>query len=83
MGNEIRAGNLPAPMLSAIDHIGIAVDDLEAAIARYRDELGMPLFTVGPTAWALVIEDRGDTFVVRHEDGRVGYLHDTSGVTRG
>lgn len=47
------------------------------------DELGMPLFTVGPTAWALVIEDRGDTFVVRHEDGRVGYLHDTSGVTRG
>lgn len=47
------------------------------------DELGMPLFTVGPTAWALVIEDRGDSFVVRHEDGRVGYLHDISGVTRG
>ncbi len=47
------------------------------------DENGLPLFTIGPTAWALVIEDRGDTFVVRHEDGRVGYLHDVSGVTRG
>lgn len=47
------------------------------------DEQGLPLFTVGPTAWALVIEDRGDTFVVRHEDGRIGYLTDVSGVTRG
>ena len=38
---------------------------------------------IGPTAWALVLEDRGEVFVVRHEDGRVGYLHDVSGVTRG
>lgn len=47
------------------------------------DENGVPLFTIGPTAWALVIEDRGDSFVVRHEDGRIGYLRDVSGVTRG
>lgn len=47
------------------------------------DESGAPIFRVGPTAWALVIEDRGSAFVVRHEDGRVGYLHDVSGVTRG
>ena len=47
------------------------------------DELGIPVFRIGPTAWALVIEDRGDVFVVRHEDGRIGYLHDVSGVTRG
>jgi hypothetical protein len=47
------------------------------------DATGRPLFSVGPTAWALVIEERGDVFVVRHEDGRVGYLRDTSGVTRG
>lgn len=47
------------------------------------DEQGSPLFRIGPTAWALVIEDRGEAFVVRHEDGRVGFLHDTSGVTRG
>lgn len=47
------------------------------------DEIGIPVFRIGPTAWALVIEDRGEVFVVRHEDGRIGYLHDTSGVTRG
>ncbi|WP_375384544.1 hypothetical protein [uncultured Microbacterium sp.] len=47
------------------------------------DEQGAPLFRVGPTAWALVIEDRGSSFVVRHEDGTVGFLHDVSGVTRG
>ncbi|SFS03282.1 hypothetical protein SAMN04487846_1655 [Microbacterium sp. cf046] len=47
------------------------------------DERGVPIFRVGPTAWALVLEDRGEVFVVRNEDGRVGYLHDVSGVTRG
>ncbi len=47
------------------------------------DETGAPLFTVGPEAWALVIEDRGAVFVVRHEDGRIGYLHEVAGVTRG
>lgn len=47
------------------------------------DEYGRPIFRIGPTAWALVIEDRGEVFVIRHEDGRVGYLHDVSGVTRG
>lgn len=47
------------------------------------DEIGIPVFRIGPTAWALVIEDRRDVFVVRHEDGRTGYLHDVSGVTRG
>jgi methylmalonyl-CoA/ethylmalonyl-CoA epimerase len=26
-----------------IDHIGVAVEDLDAAIALYRDQLGMPL----------------------------------------
>ncbi|WP_454119187.1 hypothetical protein [Microbacterium lacticum] len=47
------------------------------------DEDGTPIFTIGPTAWALVIEERVDRFVVRHEDGRIGYLTDVSGVTRG
>jgi hypothetical protein len=47
------------------------------------DEEGRPIFTVGPDAWALVIEDRGELFVVRHEDGRIGYLHDVGDVTRG
>lgn len=47
------------------------------------DDYGTPIFRVGPTAWALVIEDRGETFVIRHDDGRIGYLHDIHGVTRG
>jgi hypothetical protein len=47
------------------------------------DDYGVPMFRIGPTAWALVIEDRGAAFVVRHEDGRIGYLHDVSGITRG
>jgi hypothetical protein len=47
------------------------------------DAAGTPIFSVGPTAWALVIEDRGEVFVVRHEDGRIGYLHDVTGMTRG
>ena len=30
-------------MFEAIDHIGVAVTDLEAAIALYTEQLGMPL----------------------------------------
>jgi methylmalonyl-CoA/ethylmalonyl-CoA epimerase len=30
-------------MLSRIDHVGVAVEDLEAAIALYSDSFGMPL----------------------------------------
>lgn len=47
------------------------------------DDHGIPIFRMGPDAWSLVIEERDEVFVVRHEDGRIGYLHDISGVTRG
>jgi hypothetical protein len=47
------------------------------------ERTGAPVFRIGPTAWALVIADRGSSFVVQHEDGRVGVLYDVSGVTRG
>jgi methylmalonyl-CoA epimerase len=30
-------------MLSTIDHIGVAVEDLDGAVTLYRDSLGMPL----------------------------------------
>jgi methylmalonyl-CoA/ethylmalonyl-CoA epimerase len=30
-------------MLSAIDHVGVAVESLDAALTVYRDQLGMPL----------------------------------------
>jgi methylmalonyl-CoA epimerase len=50
-------------MLSAIDHVGIAVEDLEAAIALYRDTLGMPLVhreTVTEQGVDAVLLDVGD-----------------------
>ena len=53
-------------MLSAIDHIGIAVDDLESALERYRDELGMPLVhreTVTEQGVEAVLLDVGDGHV--------------------
>jgi methylmalonyl-CoA/ethylmalonyl-CoA epimerase len=30
-------------MLSAIDHVGVAVENIDAALKLYRDQLGMPL----------------------------------------
>jgi len=48
-----------------------------------HDARGDTIFTIGPEAWILVLEDRGGAFVVRHDDGRVGYLHDTENMTRG
>ena len=30
-------------MLSAVDHVGVAVEDIDAALTIYRDALGMPL----------------------------------------
>lgn len=47
------------------------------------DEHGHPLFRIGPEAWTLVIEDRGGAYVVRLEDGRIGYLHDLADITKG
>lgn len=47
------------------------------------DEQGAPMFRIGPHAWALVIEDRGGAYVVRHDDGRIGFLHDIDDLTRG
>ncbi len=48
-----------------------------------HDARGDEIFRIGPDAWILVLEDRGGAFVVRHDDGRVGYLHDTEKMTRG
>jgi methylmalonyl-CoA epimerase len=30
-------------MLGAIDHVGVAVEDIDSALALYRESLGMPL----------------------------------------
>lgn len=50
-------------MLSAIDHIGVAVEDLDAALSLYQDGLGMPLVhreTVAAQGVEAVLLDVGD-----------------------
>jgi methylmalonyl-CoA/ethylmalonyl-CoA epimerase len=37
------SGALPAGLLTAIDHVGVAVPDYDAAVAFYRDVLGLRL----------------------------------------
>ncbi|MFB7890829.1 hypothetical protein ACFC1I_01335 [Microbacterium sp. NPDC056044] len=93
------AANEPAQARESFEHVENPTSTVEPAAATAPqhqafwalvpeerdivDEIGIPVFRIGPSAWALVIEDRGEVFVVRHEDGRIGYLHDVSGVTRG
>lgn len=53
-------------MLSAIDHVGVAVEDIDAALALYRDALGMPLVhreTVTEQGVDAVLLDVGDSHV--------------------
>jgi methylmalonyl-CoA/ethylmalonyl-CoA epimerase len=53
-------------MLSTIDHIGVAVEDLEATLALYRDQLGMPVVhreTVTEQGVEAVLLDVGDGHV--------------------
>ena len=41
MGAMTAPLEIPAPLFTAIDHVGIAVPDLDEAIAFYRDVFGM------------------------------------------
>jgi methylmalonyl-CoA/ethylmalonyl-CoA epimerase len=53
-------------MLATIDHIGVAVEDLDAAIELYRDRLAMPLVhreTVAAQGVEAVLLDVGDGHV--------------------
>jgi methylmalonyl-CoA/ethylmalonyl-CoA epimerase len=53
-------------MLQRIDHIGVAVDDLDAAIALYEGVLGMPVVhreTVSEQGVEAVLLDVGDGHV--------------------
>ncbi len=53
-------------MLSTIDHVGVAVEDLEGALALYRDSLGMPLVhreTVADQGVEAALLDIGDGHV--------------------
>lgn len=51
-------------MLGNVDHVGIAVEDLDAAIQLYRDRLGLPLVhreTVTGQGVEAVLLDVGDS----------------------
>jgi methylmalonyl-CoA epimerase len=53
-------------MLSAIDHVGVAVEDIDAALAIYRDTLGMALVhreTVSEQGVDAALLDVGDSHV--------------------
>ena len=53
-------------MLSTIDHVGVAVPDIESALALYRDTLGMPLVhreTVVEQGVDAALLDVGDSHV--------------------
>jgi methylmalonyl-CoA epimerase len=53
-------------MLSTIDHVGVAVESVDAALALYRDALGMPLVhreTVTEQGVDAALLDVGDSHV--------------------
>ena len=53
-------------MLSAVDHVGVAVESIDAALVIYRDALGMPLVhreTVEEQGVEAVLLDVGDSHV--------------------
>jgi methylmalonyl-CoA epimerase len=53
-------------VFASIDHIGVAVGDLEAAIAVHRDTFGMPLVhreTIGEQGVEAALLDVGDSHV--------------------
>lgn len=84
--DHVRDTYEPVAQVEVVDDAPVHQQAFWALVPEERDvvdENGAPLFRIGPTAWALVIEDHGDRFVVRHEDGRVGHLLDVEGVTRG
>jgi methylmalonyl-CoA epimerase len=53
-------------MLSHIDHVGVAVEDIDAALSLYRDALGMPLVhreTITAQGVDAALLDVGDSHV--------------------
>jgi methylmalonyl-CoA/ethylmalonyl-CoA epimerase len=53
-------------MLSAIDHVGVAVESIDDALALYRDQLGMPLVhreTVSEQGVDAALLDVGDSHI--------------------
>lgn len=63
---------LPLGAVSGIDHVGIAVPDLDAAIAFYRDTLGLTLESV-----EVVADQKVRTAIFPTPAGRIELLEST------
>jgi predicted enzyme related to lactoylglutathione lyase len=63
----MSTGDTPEPLLRMVDCYGVEVDDLDAALALYRDELGHPLLWRSETAAGLRMGE-GNTDLVLHTD---------------
>jgi methylmalonyl-CoA/ethylmalonyl-CoA epimerase len=63
-------------MLSIIDHVGVAVEDIDSALALYRDALGMPL-----VHRETVTEQGVDAALLDVGDGHVELLQPLAGDT--
>ena len=62
----VALGILRGAMLSAIDHVGVAVNNLDDALKVYRDQLGMPLVhreTVTDQGVDAALLDVGDSHI--------------------
>jgi methylmalonyl-CoA/ethylmalonyl-CoA epimerase len=71
--------NADTPRLSAIDHVGVAVEDLDSTLALYRDALGLPAVhreTVADQGVEAVLLDVGEGHIELlaplHADTAVG-----------
>jgi methylmalonyl-CoA/ethylmalonyl-CoA epimerase len=65
-GADQAAGYAPARMLSTIDHVGVAVENIDSALVLYRDVLKMPLVhreTVAEQGVDAALFDVGDSHV--------------------
>ncbi len=65
-GRRVPIAILPARMLTAIDHVGVAVPSIDDALALYRDSLGMELVhreTVSEQGVDAALLDVGDSHI--------------------
>lgn len=92
--NPLPATTMHAVLAPAAESIGASVDPAaqpayEAfwfAVDRPKpvtdEATGAFLYNVEPGNWVLALADRGSNFLVQETDGRVGVLHDLSGIER-
>lgn len=72
--------SLPAPAAQSTQPFWVLAPEARDVIDA---DSGESVFQIGPTAWALAVEDRGAELVIRHDDGRLGVLSNIDNLLRG